>query len=96
MNELTKKNISKNTQKIIVNKRSWSFFSVLTLMLIFLKLTNQIQIGWGWIITSFFGPIILTGVIIGSVIGIFLIGSGILLGFAYLIDLFNKYIKKRR
>jgi hypothetical protein len=79
---------------VIMNKRSFSFFGVLTLLLIFLKLTGQASIGWLWIVASFFGPILVVFTIVGVVMLSAIIGGVVIFGGACLIDLWDKRNKK--
>jgi len=68
------------TKNVVVNNRTLPFFSMLTLILITLKLTGTITIGWGWIVACFFAPLIILLSFLGIIFGgflIFIIGGGI-------------------
>jgi len=85
--------VGKAAGQVIINKRSFSFFSTLTLILITLKLTGYITIGWGWIVVCFFGPLILLVTFLVVVCGGILIFFA---GFALVIYILEKYEDNKR
>lgn len=100
MNTINKDNLNEkvtNVKQVIINKRGFSFFSLLTLLLIALKFTIRPDISWFWIIASFFGPLILLGLFVLTAIVVVFSCAIIVTLYEYWEDRFErKRIKQNR
>ncbi len=64
----------KDVPKIIVNKNGISMIGLLTVILIVLKLTKNIDISWWWVFAPMWIPwIIILGIIAAILLGVFVV-----------------------
>lgn len=70
----------KNKKETIVVQRSSPFLGLLTIMFIFLKLTNVIDWSWLWVLSPLWIPLaIIFGILIFALIMMFIITMGSLI-----------------
>ena len=76
-------------QKVIINKSFMSTAGLITILLVILKLTHNIDISWLWVFAAYWLPI----VIVFGFVGIFLIGATIV---ALIVVIAETYESKKK
>jgi len=90
---------AKKVQQVIVNKSVISSAAFMVLLLIILKVTNNIEISWLWVLAPYWLPFAIIfgfiGIIFGF-IGIYLIGALLVGLFILSLDSYENYKDKKR
>ena len=82
---MDKKEIANKAKTVVINRSTMSTAGLVTLLLVVLKLTNNIDISWWWV----FAPYWLPFALLMGFIGVFLIGSLIIGVVIILLDAYN-------